>query len=192
MYKIHTGYDDYVYDVETEDGHFCAGIGEINIKNTDSTMVYVPEINNDPTKVWEMADIMEKKINGTKDVYDENGKLVKKGEKGIFPPPLNLEFEKAMRALFMKKKHYAYMEYDKDGSIIKEKNSDRENLNVKGIILARRDNCNWLRVGYEKIVRGIFAGKTIEDCFDMIIDMIVAVIKLDSDALSIQENGFHM
>ena len=149
--------------------------------DTDSTMVYVPEINNDPTKVWEMADIMEKKINGTKDVYDENGKLVKKGEKGIFPPPLNLEFEKAMRALFMKKKHYAYMEYDKDGSIIKEKNSDRENLNVKGIILARRDNCNWLRVGYEKIVRGIFAGKTIEDGFDMIINMIVAVIKLDLD-----------
>ena len=186
--KIHSGYEDYVYDVETEDGHFCAGIGEINIKNTDSTMVYVPEINNDPTKVWEMADIMEKKINGTKDVYDENGKLVKKGEKGIFPPPLNLEFEKAMRALFMKKKHYAYMEYDKDGSIIKEKNSDRENLNVKGIILARRDNCNWLRVGYEKIVRGIFAGKTIEDGFDMIINMIVAVIKLDfsiTDELSL-------
>ena len=156
--------------------------------DTDSTMVYVPEINNDPTKVWEMADIMEKKINGTKDVYDENGKLVKKGEKGIFPPPLNLEFEKAMRALFMKKKHYAYMEYDKDGSIIKEKNSDRENLNVKGIILARRDNCNWLRVGYEKIVRGIFAGKTIEDGFDMIINMIVAVIKLDfsiTDELSL-------
>lgn len=151
-------------------------------------MVYVPEINNDPTKVWEMADIMEKKINGTKDLYDENGKLVKKGEKGIFPPPLNLEFEKAMRALFMKKKHYAYMEYDKDGSIIKEKNSDRENLNVKGIILARRDNCHWLRDGYEKIVRGIFAGKTIEDGFDMIINMIVAVIKLDfsiTDELSL-------
>lgn len=188
MYKIQEKFDDYVYDVETEDGHFCAGIGEINIKNTDSTMVYVPEINNDPTKVWEMADIMEKKINGTKDVYDENGKLVKKGEKGIFPPPLNLEFEKAMRALFMKKKHYAYMEYDKDGSIIKEKNSDRENLNVKGIILARRDNCNWLRVGYEKIVRGIFAGKTIEDGFDMIINMIVSVIKLDfniTDELSL-------
>ena len=45
---------------------------------------------------------------------------------------VNLEFEKAMRALFMKKKHYAYMEYDKDGSIIKEKNSDRENLLGKG------------------------------------------------------------
>ena len=121
LQRIELKFDGFVYDVETEDGHFCAGIGEINIKNTDSTMVYVPEINNDPTKVWEMADIMEKKINGTKDVYDENGKLVKKGEKGIFPPPLNLEFEKAMRALFMKKKHYAYMEYDKDGSIIKEK-----------------------------------------------------------------------
>ena len=84
----------------------------------------------------------------------------------------------------MKKKHYGYMEYDKDGSIIKEKNSDRENLNVKGIILARRDNCHWVRDTYERIIRGIFAGKTIEEGFDMIVDAVIAVIRLEFDITS--------
>ena len=146
--------------------------------DTDSTMVYVPEIDNDPKKVWEMADVMERKINGTKDKFDEKGKLIEKGEKGIFPTPLYLEFEKAMRALFMKKKHYAYMEYDKNGEIIKEKNSEVEALNVKGIVLARRDNCKWIRDTYETMVRGIFAENTIEVSFDMIVDAVVDVIDM--------------
>ena len=184
MYKIKENYTDYVYDIETEDGHFCAGIGEINIKNTDSTMVYVPEIDNDPSKVWEMADVMERKINGTKDKLDKDGKVIEKGEKGIFPAPLYLEFEKAMRALFMKKKHYAYMEYDKNGEIIKEKNSDVEALNVKGIVLARRDNCKWIRDTYETMVRGIFAENTIEISFDMIVDAVIDVIELKFDITS--------
>ena len=152
--------------------------------DTDSTMVYVPEIDNDPRKVWEMADVMERKINGTKDKFDKDGKLIEKGEKGIFPTPLYLEFEKAMRALFMKKKHYAYMEYDKNGEIIKEKNSDIEALNVKGIVLARRDNCKWIRDTYETMVRGIFAENTIEISFDMIIDAVIDVIELKFDITS--------
>ena len=137
--------------------------------DTDSTMVYVPSLNNDPTKVWEMAEIMENRING------------KDGSVGIFPPPLNLEFEKAMRGLFMKKKHYAYMTYDRKGNIIKEKNSDKEELNVKGIILARRDNCNWLRETYENCIRSIFAEKTICEVFDIIIKAIIDVIELKFD-----------
>lgn len=152
--------------------------------DTDSTMVYVPEIDNDPCKVWEMADVMERKINGTKDKVDKDGKVIEKGEKGIFPTPLYLEFEKAMRALFMKKKHYAYMEYDKNGEIIKEKNSDVEALNVKGIVLARRDNCKWIRDTYETMVRGIFAENTIEISFDMIVDAVIDVIELKFDITS--------
>ena len=152
--------------------------------DTDSVMVYVPEIDNDPSKVWEMADVMEMKINGTKDKVDKEGKVIEKGEKGIFPKPLYLEFEKAMRALFMKKKHYAYMEYDKKGGIIKEKNSEVEALNVKGIVLARRDNCQWIRDTYETMIRGIFAEKSIEESFDMIIDAVVEVIELKFDITS--------
>jgi len=136
--------------------------------DTDSTMVYVPSINNDPSKVWEMAEIMENHING------KDGR----GE-GIFPHPLYLEFEKAMRSLFMKKKKYAYMTYDRKGNIIKEKGSDKYELNVKGIILARRDNCLWLRETYENCIRAIFDEKTIYDVYNIIIDSIIECIELN-------------
>lgn len=135
--------------------------------DTDSTMVNVPSLNDDPTKVWEMAEIMENHING-KDDRNE----------GIFPAPLYLEFEKAMRGLFMKKKKYAYMTYDSKGNIIKEKNSDKYELNSKGIILARRDNCQWLRTAYDNCIRSIFDAKTIFQVYEEIIQNIIDVIEL--------------
>lgn len=135
--------------------------------DTDSTMVNVPSLNDDPTKVWEMAEIMENHING-KDDRNE----------GIFPAPLYLEFEKAMRGLFMKKKKYAYMTYDSKGNIVKEKNSDKYELNSKGIILARRDNCQWLRTAYDNCIRSIFDAKTIFQVYEEIIQNIIDVIEL--------------
>ena len=138
--------------------------------DTDSTMVYVPSLENDPSKVWEMAEKMENHING------KDGR----GE-GIFPAPLYLEFEKAMRALFMKKKKYAYMTYDRHGNIEKEKGSDKYELNVKGIILARRDNCKWLRDAYEDCIRAIFDEKSIYDVFDIIMKYIIQSVELKYD-----------
>lgn len=166
---VHESYDGYVYDIETENGHYQAGIGEINVKNTDSTMVHVPSLNDDPTKVWELAEKMEQHINGK----------LPGGPPSIFPPPLYLEAEKMMRSLFMKKKHYAYLEYDKDGNIIKEKNSDRPNLECKGIMIARRDNCMWSRYIYEDIIRSVFDGAGPDEIFEKIINIILEVIEVD-------------
>ena len=146
--------------------------------DTDSTMVYVPGLENNKEKIWQVADEMEIAINGCKEKRDENGNIVQEAIKGIFPAPLYLEFEKAMKALFMRKKHYAYMEYDNKGHIIKEKASDKENLNVKGIVLARRDNCIWIRRTYEKIIRTIFAGTSIEKVFKIIVEAVIEVIEL--------------
>lgn len=144
--------------------------------DTDSTMVYIPSLENDPSKVWEMAEVMENHINGN----DGRGE-------GIFPKPLYLEFEKAMRALFMKKKKYAYMTYDRKGDIIKEPGTDKYELNVKGIILARRDNCEWLRETYEECIRAIFDEKSVQDVFEIIIKAIIYVVQLEKDTKAITE-----
>jgi hypothetical protein len=177
---IYDNYTDFVYDIETENGFFQAGIGEINVKNTDSVMIYVPTLT-DYTKIYEVAKEMEMDINGYEDIKDEEGNIIKPGKKGIFFAPLYLEFEKAMKSLYMKKKHYVYMEYDKNGEIIKEKNSDLEKLNVKGILLARRDNCQWIRRTYEKIIRTVFSGGTIQDSFKIIIGAIIDLIEVNLD-----------
>ena len=146
--------------------------------DTDSTMVYVPGLEKEKDKIWQVADEMEQSINGCSEIKDSEGNIIREAKKGIFPSPLYLEFEKAMKALFMRKKHYAYMEYDSKGDIIKEKGSEKENLNVKGIVLARRDNCSWIRKTYEKIIRTIFAGASIEEVFNIIVDAVVEVIEL--------------
>jgi len=138
--------------------------------DTDSTMVNLPELEDDPSKAWELAEVMEKHINGT----DGRGE-------GIFEAPLYLEMEKVMKGLFMKKKKYVYMTYDRKGNIIKEKNSDQYELNVKGVILARRDNCEWLRTTYDRCIRSIFDEKTIFEVYTDIIQSIVDVIELKFD-----------
>lgn len=173
--------ENFVYDLETESGNFGAGVGEIIVKNTDSTMIYVPGLEKEKEKIWQVADEMELAINGCKEKRDENGNIIQEALEGIFPKPLYLEFEKAMKALFMRKKHYAYMEYDNKGDIIKEKASDKENLNVKGIVLARRDNCIWIRRTYEKIIRTIFSGADISEVFEIIINAVIDVIELKMD-----------
>ena len=42
---------------------FQAGIGEINVKNTDSTMVYVPDLKVEGDSIWKKAEEMELDIN---------------------------------------------------------------------------------------------------------------------------------
>jgi len=180
---VYTKYDDYVYDIETENGHFLAGIGSINVKNTDSTMVHVPSLKGDTKKIWSLADKMEKHINGKLHEYDKDGNIVKEGPPSIFLPPLYLEAEKMMRVIFMKKKHYAYLEYDRDGNIIMEDGSDRPNLECKGILIARRDNCLWSRYIYEDIIRSVFDGAGPTEIFKKIVDVIVEVIDVEFDTI---------
>jgi len=164
---VNSEYTDYVYDIETENGHYQAGIGSINVKNTDSTMVHVPSLNDDPTKVWELAQKMENHING------------KNGSPSIFVSPLYLEAEKMMRAIFMKKKHYVYFVYDRKGNIVCINGTDTPKLESKGILLARRDNCKWSRFIYKDIVMSVFNNATPDDIFKKIINVILEVVEVD-------------
>jgi len=169
----------------TEAGHFFKihyG-SQVVYGDTDSTMVHVPSINDDPTKVWKLAEKMEKHINGKLPITDEDGNVIGQPTPSIFPPPLYLEAEKMMKALFMKKKHYAYLEYDRDGNIIKEKDSDRSQLECKGIMIARRDNCMWSRYIYEDIIRSVFDGAGPSEIFDKIINIILKVVDVNFETL---------
>lgn len=47
--------DEFVYDIETEEGVFHAGIGELIVKNTDSNYIQFPHLKN-PEEIWEYAE----------------------------------------------------------------------------------------------------------------------------------------
>jgi DNA polymerase elongation subunit (family B) len=139
--RIHNlGYvSDYVYDLETEDGSFQAGIGRIIVHNTDSAMFCFKSLK-DYTAVFKRCHELEKAINK------------------IFPPPMYLEFENlSQKFLLLKKKNYIK-------EVINEKGEITEVIK-KGVVSKRRDNCELLRESYMKVVDMVMNEKHIWDIY---------------------------
>jgi DNA polymerase elongation subunit (family B) len=126
-------YNDYVYDLETSNHHFAAGVGRLVVHNTDSSMI-------------------DLHIEDKKD-YIPAGIALAEDVSSKFPPPLKLELEKVMKMILFCKKKYAGYTYTKDGTYAIDEKTGRPILLIRGIILARRDNARWLRLHYEEILR---------------------------------------
>ena len=120
---------EFVYDIETTDGSFHCGLGDIVVKNTDSIYVHFPKYQNAP-EVWEKA------------------KRTEHDFLPLFPPPMKLLFEEKIYKdfLILSKKRYMAYTCDASGTI-------DEKMTIRGVLLARRDNCQFVRTLYEKIVR---------------------------------------
>lgn len=137
--------------------------GKLVYGDTDSVMVDINIENQKDCVYW--GERLSQEISGVKAGQLKPGELNggavhEKDIPGLFPPPLAMEFEKAMRILCLcKKKYMAYFidrngnfKVDKDGTIF---------LLVRGIVLARRDNCSFLRDFYKKIALYIMNRKNI-------------------------------
>lgn len=66
----------------------------------------------------------------------------------IFPDGVDAVYEKAIKIILLKKKKYAYILYDKNGELI----MDMEAMGQKGIMTARRDNCQFARTLYARML----------------------------------------
>lgn len=123
-------YNGYVYDLTTENHHFASGIGNLVVHNTDSIYCHFPSVSL--KDLWDFAIRVESEF--TK----------------LFPPPMKLAFEEKMyrRFLILTKKRYMAFTQNRDLSVDKE-------LTIRGVLLARRDNCRWIREIYEKVVRSL-------------------------------------
>jgi DNA polymerase elongation subunit (family B) len=83
----------------------------------------------------------------------------------LFPPPLKLEFEKAMRLLCLKKKKYAALRILPGSGKF-----DEENIIKRGIVIARRDNAAFLREMYESVLRCILLNGDAVSSFRIIME----------------------
>ena len=92
----------------------------------------------------------------------------------LFPDPLYTEAEKVGRMFAIKKKKYAYWQTwmfdDPSKGIVKGEfiPLDQEGLLIKGVVLARRDNCQFQREVYHKILMNIMNKKSMQETLDII------------------------
>lgn len=129
---LYENYDGYVYDIETSEGVFQAGLGNLVVKNTDSIFCKYPIPETCKTKKEKLEYAMK------------CAKVVENVVSTQLPWPHNLEYEKIYYPyiLYSKKRYSGVMyEFDLD---------NYSKIDNKGIVLKRRDNA--------KIVKYIFGG----------------------------------
>jgi DNA polymerase elongation subunit (family B) len=85
----------------------------------------------------------------------------------LFPKPMSLAYEEKIYWKFMllTKKRYMSLGCQKDGSIDKK-------IAKKGVLLQRRDTCNFIRNVYEKVIMMLFDMKQKEEVFYFIISQL--------------------
>jgi len=111
------------------------------------------------------------KINGiTGDKVVPMGKLLSAEISQLFPSPMSLEFEKGMRMILFKKKKYAAYLMNSDGSFKIDPKTGALQLLVRGIVMARRDNCGEVRNLYSSLLTSTLDKKDILDSFTIIIE----------------------
>jgi len=135
IYELPSSDEQYVYDIEA-DGMFQAGVGGIVVHNTDSNYISFPQCKT-AEECWNKAEHVATEV--TK----------------LFPSPINLAFEKKIYWEFfiLTKKRYMSLTCKRDGTLDKD-------ISKKGVLLARRDNCGWVRHVYEQVVNMIFSRKS--------------------------------
>ncbi len=138
--------NEYIYDIQTENHHFAAGVGQLVVHN--SNYIHFPHLKTSE-ETWKYATM----------VADEISKL--------FPPPIKLEFEDVIYWQFfiLTKKRYMYKACGEDGKV-------EDKIGKKGVLLARRDNAVFVRKIYEEIIRKIFNKESKEDIYYYIIQQI--------------------
>ena len=145
--------EDYVYDLETENHHFSAGIGELVVHNTDSTM---PNIGlTDRKTAWEISEKLADELTS------------------LYLKPMQVELEAIFDSMLcIKKKMYLCIYLDKNG----EPMENPDDMKIRGVTLARRDNCKFQRDFYKESVWKIFHNESFKDFFDYIIDMCIKLL----------------
>ena len=144
---------EYVYDLETENHHFSAGVGHLVVHNTDSTM---PDIGITDTKLaWEQASKLAKELTAQ------------------YPDKMNVELEAIFETILcIKKKMYLCIYMDKEGKPIE----DPDKMKIRGVTLARRDNCKFQREFYKNVVWKVMHSEAFMNVFNFIVDKCLEIL----------------
>ena len=130
---------DYVYDIETENGHFQAGIGDIIVKNTDSIMIRMKYNRDD----W---------IQNRKDSFHLGEECAQILTDDIFNrKPIEMEAENIYNPFIMlTRKRYTAKKYEDPKDVLKTKG-----VITKGLATTRRDYSPMIQKCLKSIIEEI-------------------------------------
>ena len=121
--------DDWVYDFETENHHFSAGLGTLVVHNTDSVFVKLP--TQDEKEAFDLAKALAVELTR------------------LFSDPIKLEFEKIYKYLILlKKKNYVGMKLEYEGDTIQ--------MEDKGLISVQRSTPTCVARIYQQVIVALF------------------------------------
>lgn len=139
--------NDYVYDLETEAGHFHAGVGSLIVKNTDSIFIKFNICNEGEADTLKNEEALKISI--------KLGILVSSLLHKILPVPQNAAYEKTLFPLILlSKKRYVGNKYEFDINEFHQL--------CMGIVLKRRDNAPIVKIIIGGIVNSILNDKSPE------------------------------
>lgn len=146
IYKLGTT-TDYVYDLETDVGHFHAGVGELIVKNTDSIFIKFGIVNTETNEMLTDHESLKISI--------ELGKMCGAILHKILPVPQNMLYEKTFHPfVILTKKRYVGNKY--------EFNPNKYYQDAMGITLKRRDNAPIVKIVVGGIVKCILNDRSSE------------------------------
>jgi hypothetical protein len=149
---IEIDYNNYVYDLTTENHHFAAGVGNLIVHNTDSVF-YTFNLQTPDGQPIRGKDALEITI----ELAQEAGEIAAKFLKG----PHDFEYEKTfMPFCLLSKKRYVGMLYETDPNKCKRKEM--------GIVLKRRDNAPIVKDIYGGIIDILMKKQNIQEAIDFL------------------------
>jgi len=176
---LHEAYNGYVYDIETEEGVFHAGIGNMILKNTDSIFCKFPLKDESGNEVYG-KDSLKYAI--------EIGKHVEKNIVSIMPKPQKLNYEKSLYPfIILSKKRYVGNLYENSVEKFKQKSM--------GIVLKRRDNANIVKKIYGGIINILLNKQDLEESIvflkEELDDLVNGKTELDDLVISKSLRGYY-
>ena len=120
--------------------------GQLIYGDTDSCYIHFPNLKTSE-ECWDYALKVEEDVSS------------------IFPKPMKLEFEEAIywKFFILSKKRYMAISCGRDGVL-------EDNIEKKGVLLARRDNCKFVRDFYKEVITMIFDKKSKDETINFVVD----------------------
>jgi len=146
--------DVYVYDIETQNSRFAAGVGGIVVHNTDSVMVRFPkELVANVEQAIELGKVLASEITAA-----------------LFVPPINLAWEKVLFPwLIIQKKKYLGLYWT---------NPKRHDfIFCRGIETVRRDNCPLVPEVLNAMIDAILVDRDVEKAKKVVREAVSAILQ---------------